>query len=60
MYEVEIPAKVTAKSGDEVDVLSRKARVALKWQRGEVRRVKTGINRRARRETRAALRAVRN
>jgi hypothetical protein len=56
MIEVEINPSRIAKDGDEVDAFSRKARRALKWQRGEVRGIKTRAIRRNRRQARQILR----
>jgi hypothetical protein len=57
--DIENLASRTAKDGDEVDAFSRKARRALKWQRGEIRGIKTRATRRNRRQAREALRVER-
>ena len=58
MYDIEIPAQASRKNGYELDVMDHRRDYV--WQRGEVRKVKAGINRRGRRQTRQALRAVRS
>lgn len=58
MIEIEIPTRIACKSGAEVDAIEH--RRALNWDRGEARQIKRAMNRRGRRETRQALRSVRN
>ncbi len=58
MNEINLDVRTSTKSGAEVDAIEH--RRELCWNRGEVRHVKRAINRRFRRETRQALRSVRN
>lgn len=44
------------KDGDEADAASRRARRIVPFQRGELRRIKRRMNKRARQETSEALR----
>lgn len=59
-YDIEtLAARTIAKDGDEVDAFSRKARRALKWQRGEVRGIKVRATRRERRTANQIMRGER-
>lgn len=58
MDEINLNVRTATKSGAEVDAIEH--RRELRWDRGEARQIKRAINRRFRRETREALRSVRN
>lgn len=58
MNEINLDVRTSTKSGAEVDAIEH--RRELRWDRGEARQIKRAINRRFRRETRQALRTVRN
>lgn len=53
-----LPTRISCKNGTELDAIEH--RRDLNWSRGEARQIKRGMNRRGRRQTRQALRAVRN
>lgn len=48
--------KQQLKTGDEADAASRYARSIVPFQRGELKKIKRGINKRMRRECKAAVR----